>query len=178
MRIKRNYPRFIRFIETPGEQGGGTPGEPPADDKAPANEDPAPPQDGEDADLAAGGLKALKEERAARKAAEKAVQDAQIALNAERNAHAATRQEADAEKAKTLRVDVALAEGVPLNLASRLVGTTRDELVADAKSIKESLAPSFVAPTDPSQGKGRGGHTGGTVEAGKELYQRMRGNKK
>lgn len=176
--MHRTLPRFIRFIEGTEPNPAGSGSDPAsAEDPQPdlsKSEDPAPK---EDEKLGEGGLKALQAERAARAAAEKRANDAQAALDAERNAAAVARQEADAAKVEALKYQVAVEQGVPVSLAGRLVGTTREELEADAKTVKASLTPTFVPPTDPSQGKDQGGKGGGTVEAGKELYERMHGKK-
>lgn len=171
--MQRKLPRFIRLIETPVEGGGG--------DDLKGGDDPKPkdpePKKDDDEKLGEGGLKALQAERSARAAAEKAARDAQQALDAERNAHAATRKEADSTKVETLKYQVAAEVGIPLSLADRLKGATREEIKADAEALKPSVTPKFVSPQDPSQGKDRGGDSGGTVESGRDLYQRMRGKK-
>lgn len=172
--MHRRLPRFIRFIETPVEGGGDSN---PAGEAGAPKEGPVDSPAGDGEPLGEKGLKALQEERAARAAAEKRARDTQVALEAERNAHAATRVEADGAKAENLKVQVAIDEGIPVSLAGRLVGTTREELIADAKTMKASLTPGFVPPTDPSQGKDQGDKGGGTVESGRDLYQRMRGKK-
>lgn len=167
---RKKFPFWVRFVITPPEGGGEV--EPP---EPSPNEDPQP--DPKDEELGANGLKALHAERAARAAAEKDAREAHAALAAERTAHAAAIEQAQAAEISALKVQVAVEQGIPPNLASRLVGVTREDLVEDAKSIKEALKPGFTAPTDPSQGQDRGGDRGGSVESGRELFQRMRGKK-
>lgn len=176
MRFKqRKLPFWLRFIETPSEGGSGDTDN--KDDKNPPGDDNTPPPSDDEEPLGPAGLKALQAERAARADAEKAARDAQTALAAEKAAHAKAVQQIEAAKVESLKLQVAIAEGIPTSLASRLVGATQEELSADAKQIKESLKPGFVAPIDPSQGQDRGGDGGGSVEAGRELFQRLRGKK-
>lgn len=83
---------------------------------------------------------------------------------------------------RMLRLEVALAKGLPedlaakvLSAAKRLVGTTREELEADADEFF-SAAP--IATTqraaDFDQGaRGGSGTSGGSVDSGREMYREM-----
>ncbi len=120
------------------------------------NQNPAdPPQNPADApsadpaDLGPAGLKALQTERAARKLAETEL--------------AQLRAEVRDSEAATMRSDVGRAHRLPPSLTRRLVGTTREELEADALELAAALQPSTLkaSPTEklapgavPSAGEG------------------------
>ena len=57
---------------------------------------------------------------------------------------------ADALEASALRYKIALAEGLPQDLAERLVGTTEDELREDAERLRGLLKPQ--APAKDARG--------------------------
>ena len=63
----------------------------------------------------------------------------------------AANQRAEQAELKAMRLDVALAEGLPRDLATRLVGTTEDELREDATRLKDLVKPS-AAKTDAKKG--------------------------
>jgi hypothetical protein len=77
--------------------------------------------------LGEGGVRALESERKARREAERQLRELQ-----------ATIQERDAAD---LRREVALEKGLTPSQATRLVGTTREELEADAADLVSSFAP-------------------------------------
>lgn len=152
--------------------GGDGTTEPPAPTADPPADPPVdPPADPPKTDDQLGdpGKKALAEERAAKKAAEKELAAARAKLkefedrdktesekSAERLA-AAEKVAADAT-AKLLRLEVAGEKGLTPAQAKRLIGTTRDELEADADQIlldfpvaAAPVQPKAPAP-DPSQG--------------------------
>lgn len=124
-----------------------------------AQGDPAPVTD---EPLREPGKKALDEERSARQAAEKALADLRKEIedsqkSAEQKAAddlAAAQRAADEAAAKALRYEVAVEKGLPLNLAMRLSGSTRDELVADADSLMEFVQAPAAKP-QPIPGEGR-----------------------
>lgn len=130
--------------------------------------------------LGEGGKKALQAEREAR-AAEKKRADAaearlkelddaklsdQQRLEQERDTY---RSKADESSSLVQRYEAAEQAGIPLSWAKRLTGSTPEELLTDAKSIKEQLAPSGPKP-DPSQG-GSGGRTGNTLADAMDDYR-------
>lgn len=120
-------------------------------------------QRGEPADLGDAGKKALAAERDARKAAEKASADLQAKLDQIEKANLSelekaqlAAKEAQDELAEitrqNLRNSVALAKGVPADLAEFLTGDTEDELNTKADTLLARLnAPTTPLP-DPSQG--------------------------
>ena len=134
----------------------------------PPADPPKPPQDEQ---LGDGGKKALAEERKARQTAErelaryrKAEQDKADAEKTElqkasETAAAAETRATEAE-ARALRLEVAAAKGLPLAMAKRLQGTTRDELEADADELLAAVPPKTAGDPparpgpkpDPSQG--------------------------
>jgi len=63
----------------------------------------------------------------------------------------AANQRAQDAELKAMRLDVALAEGLPRDLATRLVGTTEDELREDATRLKDLVKPS-VSKADAKKG--------------------------
>lgn len=121
-----------------------------------------PPVD--DAALGDAGKRALTAEREARRAAEaetaalrKQIEDA--TKTAEQRAAddlRAAQAEAAANGARALRYEVAAETGLPLALASRLTGSTREELAADAETLKTLIPVGATPPRtpapDPSQG--------------------------
>lgn len=111
------------------------------------------------------GKKALDAERAARKNAEKALAEMQEQLkvlqdrdkgDTERmadKAAAAEKRAAEAE-ARSARLEVALDKGLTATQAKRLVGSTRDELEADADDLMASFKPAESKPDgEPSDDK-------------------------
>lgn len=122
-------------------------------------------------ELGEAGKKAIQAEREARKNAEKELADvrAKVKEFEDRDKTETQRitEERDALKAKAdrlevenLRRDVAIAKGIPLEAAGRLVGTTRDELEADADALATVLKgakPAFgnVTATSTSTVAGR-----------------------
>lgn len=130
----------------------------PSADTATSTETPAT---GDPNALGDPGKKALDEERAARKAAEKAARDTAAKLKeyedrdkseadklAEREAGIAARE------LTILKHEVAAEAKIDPALAPRLQGTTRDELLADAKALaKQFPAAAPVPAIVPGGGK-------------------------
>lgn len=134
--------------------------EPKTDPPATGGTDPGtdPP-----ADLGDAGRKALEAERKARRDAEKQLKDVQARLReiedrdkseAEKLAEKAAAAEAKAQEAeaRVLRLEVGASKGLTAAQTRRLVGTTREELEADADDLLESLRP---AGDDTSNGGAR-----------------------
>lgn len=94
--------------------------------KVPPTPEPTDTDQG-DAPLGEAGLKALQTERAARKLAETEL--------------AQLRAEVRDSEAATMRSDVGKAHRLPPSLTRRLMGTTREELEADAIEMAAALAP-------------------------------------
>lgn len=114
-------------------------------------------------DLGDPGKKALAEERAAKKAAEKRATDAEARLKkldeeklsdqekATRRAEEAE-QRATAAESRALRLEVVTETGLPAAMAGRLQGATKEELLADAESLKSLLAPATATNDDGAGG--------------------------
>lgn len=100
-----------------------------------------------------GALKELDELKAARMTEEEKREAARQAVERER----------DELKAENLRIKVALAKGLPANLASRLQGATQEDLEADADALKALLNPNPTNGNQPSPrpdlGQGARGNT-------------------
>lgn len=117
--------------------------------------------------LGPNGEKALADERAARKAAEKSAAELKARLDKieaanlsdlERAQKAAQDAQAELERVtrENLRNTVALAKGVPADLAPFLNGDTEDDLNAQADTLLARLnAPTSPRP-DPTQAAGGG----------------------
>lgn len=145
------------------DDGAADGANPPASEGADTANPPAA-EPGEDEPLKEPGLKALQAERDARAKAEsdlaelrKQIEDAnktaeQKAADALKAAEATAAQNA----AKALRYEVAAEKGLDLKLASRLTGTTKAEMEADADALKElvgaAIKPAAPRP-DPSAGQ-------------------------
>lgn len=128
---------------------------------------PATPDPSADEPLREPGKKALDAERTARQKAEndlaalrKEVEDSK--KTAEQKAAddlKAAQAEAAANAAKALSYEVAAETDLPLALAPRLRGTTREELLADAEALKALMPTADATPAttprpapDPGQG--------------------------
>lgn len=64
----------------------------------------------------------------------------------------AAEQERDRERLEISRVKAAADAGIPPNLAHRLVGSTPEELAADALELAQVLAPARPRPTTVQSG--------------------------
>lgn len=125
-----------------------------------------------DADLGDAGKKALDEERKARREAEKALRDVQDQLKELtdkdkseveklRDEVANLTKERDGDRLKVLRSDVAMAKGLTAAQAKRLVGSTQEELEADADEILEAFPAQGAATPPPSRKPSAAGLSGG-----------------
>lgn len=129
----------------------------------PDNQPDAPATDA----LGDAGKKALDAERKEKRAAEKRAADLEARLKefedrdkseAEKLAERATTSETRAQAAENRadRLEVALEKGLTLSQAKRLVGSTREELEADAEELLKDLAEAGKPRTpkpDPNQGR-------------------------
>jgi hypothetical protein len=131
-----------------------------ADDPTPPEPKPDPKPDPE---LGDAGKKALEAERAARRDADKQLRAVQEELkklqDKDKSETDRLRDEVEQLKAqsaegaaKALRAEVALSKGLSAAHAKRLVGTTREELEADADEILEAF-PSPGGGATPPPGK-------------------------
>ncbi len=153
-----------------------------ADDPAPATGDEGTTPDADDTDeLGDAGKKALDQERKARREAEKANADLvkrlkefedadKSELEKATNAAAEAAKRAEEAELKALRLEVAGDKGLTPSQARRLVGTTKEELEADADQLLEDFAANAKpAPKVPPRPKPTGGSKGDTGELeGKE----------
>lgn len=124
------------------------------------------------AELGDAGKKALDDERKARRDAEKANRDLAARLKefedrdksdsekAAESLKAAEERAANAE-AKALRLEVAAAKGLTPAQAKRLVGSTQEELEADADEILETF-PAAKGATPPPTNKPKPDLRGGS----------------
>ncbi len=135
--------------------------EDPAGPDATSGETGAPAADGDD--LGEGGKRALDAVRSEKRAAERRAAAAEAELKKLRDADLSEQQRATqaAEEAKreaaestarALRLEVALDKGLPKALAVRLVGSTQEELEADADSLKALLGHSGTGTNGDGQG--------------------------
>lgn len=149
-----NTERFGENMSTPAPDPAPTPPAPSAPEPTPPA-DPAPTPD----PLGDAGLKALQAERtraakaeADLKALQKQIEDSQkTAEQKAADAITAATTVATEATAKALRYEVAADKGIDLALASRLTGSTREELEADADKLM-TLIPKGQAPATPPTG--------------------------
>lgn len=147
---------------------------------------------GGDEKLGEAGLRALQAERAARAAAEKTAADALAKVQEMENAKlsdleraqneaAAAKAAAEQATATALRYEVAAEKGLPLALAARLQGSTKEELAADAESLKALVGTGERRLPGPDHTQGSGGGDSkktGSVSAGADLWNEMHPSKK
>ena len=129
-----------------------------------------PPATGDESQLGDKGKAALDAERAARKAAEKTARDQAAELQRYRDADkseadklAAREADIATREAALLRAEVATEKKLPVELAARLQGSTRDELLADADALAKLIPATAPTPPParPAGGKPREVLTGG-----------------
>ena len=141
--------RFFTDDAAPGGGGGGSQA-PEADESK--VEDVTEDDDDEEADegehVDTGKLlerlrKKNSENRALRQRTKDAEDKAKTADDAE--------QRAKALEAENLRYKVALDNGIPSTIAKRLVGSTEEELLADAQALMEALGPKAPPSRQPRE---------------------------
>lgn len=126
------------------------------DDEAPAAEEKFDPEIAkariEKANKEAISLrKRLKElEPLARKAQEQADAEKSVEERATEKVTAADRR-AEAAETKAMRLEVALEKGLPATLAARLVGSSKEELEADAAVLLASFTAAPAPEADPKR---------------------------
>ena len=160
----KNRLNYLRFIDTPAEGGG-------------SQDDPEQPktEPGDDAEdkkqdepLGEGGLKALKAEREANKAAKAKIAEYETKIKAfedrdkteaEKTAEKLSQLEKDSQTsaAKALRLEVALDKGLPKALATRLQGSTKEELESDADTLLSLVKTDSKTIPKPDRSQGKGG---------------------
>lgn len=153
-------PTFRRVFAPEGDDGGKPPEGKPADDKPDGNDDGGKPPEGNVEELpqwardaitkankeaASNRTKVRELEPLAKKAKE--LEDANKTesqkLGEERDQH---KGRADSAELTALRLEVALDKGLTKTQAKRLLGTTREELEADAEELVASFKPGDEEP--------------------------------
>ncbi|GAA6124179.1 hypothetical protein BPY_22870 [Bifidobacterium psychraerophilum] len=163
MKNRLYYLRFIRTIIAEGEGGGSGEGQ-----GDPAPEPDAGAEGKGDEQLGESGLKALKAEREANKAAKATIAEYEAKLKAIED-QGKTESEKETERVKTLersntenalkvlQYEVAAEKGIPLSLANRLRGEDKESMLKDADGllplIQHDTKQTGPKP-DKSQGKG------------------------
>lgn len=98
--------------------------------------------------------------------ANKLVEDAKVKLQTFDETVSNLTKRAEAAEVSNLKTKVAIDNNVPIKLASRLVGTTEEELKADAKLLLEGLGTnSSGGTTPPLHLGGQGGSQANTIDA-------------
>lgn len=152
-------PTYLRWPAPDGDDGGDGGG---GGSDSDTTEDPDDDAKSDDEELGTKGKAALERERTARKAAEKRAKAGDTAIarlaeienesksevERERDARLAAEQKAADLELKDLRRDVADDAGLPKAWAQRLVGTTKEELEADAEVLKKTLPESKKSDDD------------------------------
>lgn len=99
-------------------------------------------------------------------AANKLVEDAKAKLQTFDETVSNLTKRAEAAEVSNLKTKVAIDNNVPIKLASRLVGTTEEELKADAQLLLEGLGTgSTGGTTPPLHLGGQGGSQPNTIDA-------------
>ena len=147
--MKVNKP-WIRFVTDDHEDGGGSDLTPNDDQNQGSQEDSEGDVPGDDSEDEDGGDDSAGEwdrERAMRKI-RKSNQEAKSQRERAKAAEEKAKQAGDFEKraldaeARLLRLEVGADVGLPVSLASRLQGSTKEELLADAEELMKLVAPS------------------------------------
>ena len=100
------------------------------------------------------------------KDANKLVEDAKVKLQTFDETVSKLTKRAEAAEVSNLKTKVAIDNNVPIKLASRLVGTTEEELKADAQLLLEGLGTgSTGGTTPPLHLGGQGGSQANTFDA-------------
>lgn len=98
--------------------------------------------------------------------ANKLVEDAKVKLQTFDETVSNLTKRAEAAEVSNLKTKVAIDNNVPIKLASRLVGTTEEELKADAQQLLEGLGTnSSGGTTPPLYLGGQGGSQTNTIDA-------------
>lgn len=141
---------WIRFVTDDHEDGGGNYPTPNDDQNQGSQEDPKGDDSGDDGededgdDDSAGEWDRERAMRKIRKSNQEAKSQRERAKAAEEKAKRAgdfEKRALDAE-ARLLRLEVGADVGLPKSLASRLQGSTKEELLADAEELMKLVAPS------------------------------------
>ena len=148
--MKVNKP-WIRFVTDDHEDGGGSDLTPNDDQNQGSQEDSKdddPGDDGEDEDGDDDGSAGEWDRERAMRKIRKSNQEAKSQRERAKAAEEKAKQAGDFEKraldaeARLLRLEVGADVGLPKSLASRLQGSTKEELLADAEELMKLVAPS------------------------------------
>jgi hypothetical protein len=125
----------------------------PTEETAEEEEPIVVPEDAKDKDAVKAALQRERDNYKAAKARAKELEDKlkERDLPLEQKVEEAQRTAAAAEL-KSLRYEVAAEQGVDLSLANRLTGTTREELVADAETLKQLVGSKPRTPVVAPEG--------------------------
>ncbi|MGW1270724.1 hypothetical protein [Streptomyces sp. NPDC002491] len=85
-------------------------------------------------------------------------------------------QQRDAAVLELARLRAGLSAGLNPAQSARLVGTTPEELAADARTLATELGVQTARTPSGSGPDVKGGATGGSLNAGEERYRRQHGN--
>ncbi|WP_263729968.1 hypothetical protein [Cellulomonas sp. SG140] len=154
----------LRFIATDDGEGGGSTEEAPAAEATETSaeetgteQEPAEGEEsGKDAAWLTTELNRVRRESANYRTQLRAAQDALSKAKSPEEYEAAVKELSDklaASETALVRERVATAHKLPAELAARLVGTTEEELVADAKALAKLIAAPAVE-TDPAKLRG------------------------
>lgn len=161
----------LRFIE--GEEGGAA---------TTATTVVEPVANGDQAKtepLGEGGIKALQAEREAKATAvaelaalRKEIEDGKKSAEQKASDDLLAAQKAATESAtKALKYEVAASKSLPLSLALRLSGSTKEELESDADDLKALLPDAKSSSPRPDRSQGGGSSSGASsVGRGRDLY--------
>lgn len=165
-----------------------TPPAPPAPQPPAAASPPAGDPPADDKPLGPNGEKALAAEREARKALEKQIQalaplqklaealgagtpaaDGKSELDLLNERFAQYEKAAAEERTARWRAEVAHAKGLTPEQAARLVGSTKDELAADADALLSLFPAAPTGPRAPAPDPSQGSRGGGTPDLATQI---------
>ena len=165
MHNRWNYLRFVRTVVAEGDGGGsGQDDDGTRSDSGEQTVEDHKPED--DETLGENGMKALKAERDANKAAKARIAEYEAKIKAFEDKNK-TESEKEAERIqaleksnaensrKALQYEVAAEKGIPLKLATRLRGNDKDAMLNDADDLLP-LIHNETKPTTPKPDKSQG----------------------
>ena len=166
MHNRWNYLRFIRTVVAEGDGGVSGDEEDRSDSGDQTVEDTKPKGD---ESLGENGMKALKAEREANKAAKARIAEYEAKIKAFEDKNK-TESEKEAERIqaleksnaensrKALQYEVAAEKGIPLKLATRLRGDDKDAMLSDADDLLPLIHNETKTPDlKPDKSQGHGG---------------------
>lgn len=168
MHTRWNYLRHVRMVVADGGEGGGVAEDGQGDPEQKTDEINAEQQGNESGNLGENGMKALKAEREANKAAKAKIAEYEAKIKAfeDRNKTESEKEDervqalekSNAENSrKALQYEVAAEKGIPLKLATRLRGDDKDSMLADADELLPLIQQTKTNIPKPDKSQGRGG---------------------